>query len=293
MLKDVSDWEHIGYGGKSTLQKEELKSPEGLKYIIKYPRKFEVGVSWEDITELIAAKVGSILGLEMMKVEIVTRNDERGCLLRNFVDDLQAKMHEEGGVLLESLADGYNELQESDSRNINLIEEGFNMLTQFDYWGTIKDSFIDMLLFDILIGNQDRHPYNWQILYFDSGYKFSPIYDNGASLGFRFEDEQLLENVTNIAKLDKYIRDTRVKAGMFERKKVKATDLIQYIQVNFPDELQNSVSKLIDFDTKQYQEFVQSLDLLSKAQKDWLQLVIPYRRERILDWIGKEEGNHE
>lgn len=293
MLKDVSDWEHIGYGGKSTLQKEELKSPEGLKYIIKYPRKFEVGVSWEDITELIAAKVGSILGLEMMKVEIVTRNDERGCLLRNFVDDLQAKMHEEGGVLLESLADGYNELQESDSRNINLIEEGFNMLTQFDYWGTIKDSFIDMLLFDILIGNQDRHPYNWQILYFDSGYRFSPIYDNGASLGFRFEDEQLLENVTNIAKLDKYIRDTRVKAGMFERKKVKATDLIQYIQVNFPDELQNSVSKLIDFDTKQYQEFVQSLDLLSKAQKDWLQLVIPYRRERILDWIGKEEGNHE
>lgn len=293
MLKDVSDWEHIGYGGKSTLQKEELKSPEGLKYIIKYPRKFEVGVSWEDITELIAAKVGSILGLEMMKVEIVTRNDERGCLLRNFVDDLQAKMHEEGGVLLESLADGYNELQESDSRNINLIEEGFNMLTQFDYWGTIKDSFIDMLLFDILIGNQDRHPYNWQILYFDSGYRFSPIYDNGASLGFRFEDEQLLENVSNIAKLDKYIRDTRVKAGMFERKKVKAMDLIQYIQVNFPDELQNSVSKLIDFDTKQYQEFVQSLDLLSKAQKDWLQLVIPYRRERILDWIGKEEGNHE
>lgn len=293
MLKDVSDWEHIGYGGKSTLQKEELKSPEGLKYIIKYPRKFEVGVSWEDITELIAAKVGSILGLEMMKVEIVTRNDERGCLLRNFVDDLQAKMHEEGGVLLESLADGYNELQESDSRNINLIEEGFNMLTQFDYWGTIKDSFIDMLLFDILIGNQDRHPYNWQILYFDSGYRFLPIYDNGAPLGFRFEDEQLLENVSNIAKLDKYIRDTRVKAGMFERKKVKAMDLIQYIQVNFPDELQNSVSKLIDFDTKQYQEFVQSLDLLSKAQKDWLQLVIPYRRERILDWIGKEEGNHE
>lgn len=293
MLRDVSHWEHIGYGGKSTLQKEELKSPEGLKYIIKYPRKFEQGVSWEDITELIAAKVGSILGLEMMKVEIVTRDDERGCLLRNFVDELQAKMHEEGGVLLESMTDDYNELQESNSKDINLIEEGFNMLTQFDYWETIKDSFIDMLLFDILIGNQDRHPYNWQILYFDSGYRFSPIYDNGASLGFRFEDEKLLEKISNVTKLDRYIRRTRVKAGMFERKNVKAMDLIQYLRINFPDELQNSVRKLKAFDIERYQKFIRSLQLLSEIQKDWLQLIIPYRREKILEWIEKEEGNHE
>lgn len=43
------------------------------------------------------------------------------------------------------------------------------MLTQFEYWESIKEVFLDMLLFDILIGNQDRHPFNWQILYFDSG----------------------------------------------------------------------------------------------------------------------------
>ena len=47
-MRDVSDWEHIGYGGKSTLEKEELKSPDELKYLIKYPRKVNVGVSWED-----------------------------------------------------------------------------------------------------------------------------------------------------------------------------------------------------------------------------------------------------
>lgn len=293
MLRDISDWEHIGYGGKSTLEKEELKSPEGLKYIIKYPRKFKVGVSWEDITELIAAKVGSIFGLEMMKVEIVTRNNERGCLLRNFVDEYHAIMHEEGGVLLDSLAEGYNELQKSNSKNKELIHEGFIMLTKFDYWSQIKDTYIAMLIFDILIGNQDRHPYNWKILYFDTGYRFSPIYDNGASLGFRFEDEQLREMVSNSTKLDRYVRKTRVKAGMFERKHVKAKDLLGYIQVHFPNELQNSLRRLRNFDLVQYKQFIQSLDLLSEAQKDWLQLIIPYRRKKILEWIEKEADHHE
>lgn len=149
-----------------------------------------------------------------------------------------------------------------------------------------------MLIFDILIGNQDRHPYNWQILYFKTGYRFSPIYDNGASLGFRFEDEQLHEMVSNNVKLDRYVRKTRVKARVFERKNVKARDLLEYIHANFPNELQNSVRKLESFDLVQYKQTIQSLDLLSEAQKDWLQLIIPYRREKILEWIEEEE-NHE
>lgn len=290
MLRDISDWEHIGYGGKSTLEKEELKSPNDLKYIIKYPRQ---GYSWEDVTELIAAKIGSILELEMMKVEIVTRNNKRGCLLRNFVDEYDAKMHEEGGVLLESLADGYNELQQSDLRNKDLINEGFEMLTRFDYWDTIKDVYVDMLIFDILIGNQDRHPYNWLILYFETGYNFSPIYDNGASLGFRFHDEYLREMISDPVKLDRYVRKARVKAGLFEKKHVKARDLLEYIQVNLPVEFQNSIRKLKNFNLAQYSQFIQQLDLLSEAQKDWLQLIIPYRREKILEWSGEEESTHE
>ena len=44
MLRDVSDWERIGYGRKSTLEKEELISPEKIHYLIKYPRQFKEGV---------------------------------------------------------------------------------------------------------------------------------------------------------------------------------------------------------------------------------------------------------
>ncbi|PWA09678.1 hypothetical protein DCC39_12595 [Pueribacillus theae] len=288
MLKDVSDWEHIGYGGKSTLEKEELKSPNQLKYLIKYPRKVKVGVSWEDITEFVAAQIGTIFGLEMMKVEIVIRNGRRGCLLRNFVDEFGAKMYEEGGVLLTSLVEGYNELQESRLKNIDLIDAGFQMISKLEYWATIKEQFLNMLVFDILIGNQDRHPFNWLILYFDTEVKFSPIYDNGASLGFRFEDEKLMEMVSDVAKLNKYVRNTKVKAGLFERKYVKARDLLAYIQIHYSNELANSVKRLKNFDLDRYKQFIQSLELLSEVQKNWLKLIVPYRREKILEWIQKE-----
>jgi len=293
MLKDVSSWQHIGHGGKSTLEKEELKSPDGLKYIIKYPRKSTLGLYWEDITEFIAANIGSIMDLEMMSVEIVTRNDKRGCLLRNFVDEFKAKAHEEGGALLPNLVKGYDQLQESPLKNIELIEAGFQVITQADFWKTIKRQFIDMLVYDVLIGNQDRHPFNWSILYFDTEIKFSPIYDNGASLGFNFNEDKLFEMNASVTKLNKYVRNTRMRAGLFERKKIKAKDLLAYLQNHYPKELDRSIQKVEDFDIEEYKQFIKSLDLLSGAQREWLQLIIPVRREKILEWIQKEEENHE
>ena len=52
-------------------------SPDGKKFLIKYPRDVKVGVTWEDITELIAAEIGEIFGMKSMDVEIVTRNGRR------------------------------------------------------------------------------------------------------------------------------------------------------------------------------------------------------------------------
>lgn len=293
MLKDISSWVHTGHGGKSTLEKEELKSPDGLKYIIKYPRDSSQGLYWEDITEFIAAKIGALMDLEMMSVEIVTRDGKRGCLLRNFSAEYGAKMSEEGGALLPGLVEGYNELQNSSLKNMELIEAGFQMIMKLELWETIKEQFIDMLVFDILIGNQDRHPFNWLILYFDTEFKFSPIYDNGASLGFNFNDEKLKEKNSSVTKLNKYVRSTRVKSGLFERENVKAKDLLAYIQTHYPNELNKSIIKIENFDLEKYNGFIQSIEVLSDEQREWLQLIIPARREKILEWIQKEEEDHE
>lgn len=181
-----------------------------------------------------------------------------------------------------------SKLQESSLKGMELIDAGFKIMREFTYWKAIKSEFIDMQLFDILIGNQDRHPFNWKLLFLETGAKFSPIYDNGASLGFRFDDEKLMQMVSNPQEMNKYTEKTKVKAGIFEKKKVKAKDLLTYISRNFTDEFHQSIQKLIEFDLIRYSDFIQSLDnILSEAQKDWLLSIVPFRRKKILEWIGR------
>lgn len=84
-MKDVSNWEITGFGENSTLEKLELLSPENNHYIIKFPREFDGNrTNWEDVNEIIAAKVAEMLGMKAVDAEIACYNERRGCLMKHF-----------------------------------------------------------------------------------------------------------------------------------------------------------------------------------------------------------------
>lgn len=293
-LKDVSNWNFYGYGVDSTLEKKELLSPEiysnepegHRRYIIKFPRKFEIGVSWEDITEYIASFIGRLMKMKMMEVEIVIRDGRRGALFKNFVPYKGQFL--EGGTILSEHND-YNIVNSSESKGEQLINLGFNMIEKLDFWIEISYEFITMIYFDILIGNQDRHPYNWMMVYHEKGdRKFSPIYDNGASLGFRFDDGKLGNYLTNKTQLEKYIKNTKVKAGLFEKKQVKINDLIRIMKHRYRTQSDEVIVKLQRFDFMKYNDFIDNQSILSEVQKEWLKLIIIHRRNYILKLYEEE-----
>ena len=51
--------------------------------------------------------------------------------------------------------------------------------------------FIKIMIFDALVGEQDRHEENWGISYIDNHYYMSPLYDNGCSLLKDFKNEDI------------------------------------------------------------------------------------------------------
>lgn len=88
---------------------------------------------------------------------------------------------------------------------------------------------------------------------------------------------------------NKYTKNTRVKAGLFERKQVKAKDILMYIVSEYPQESNESINRLVNFDLDRYNHFICSLEILSEAQRTWLLNIIPFRRKKILEWVGREE----
>ncbi|WP_368985882.1 hypothetical protein NST54_17715 [Caldifermentibacillus hisashii] len=148
-MRDISNWLFIGHGEKSTLQKEELLSPDNIPYIMKYPRPFSNNrVNWEDVNEVIAAEIGKLLGIKTVKAEVAYRNSQRGCLMLNFLYQYQADHGEPGGPLLESELRGkYYYLQNSELSSEELINLSFSMIESSTFFLRIKKEFILMNIF--------------------------------------------------------------------------------------------------------------------------------------------------
>lgn len=105
------------------------------------------------------------------------------------------------------------------------------------------------------------------LFYRNGNINFSPMYDNGASLGWRFTDEKLTSMMNNQS-MNKYTKNTKVKAGIFEKKSVKGKDLLLYIKQNFPTEFEDSIKRIITFDNDRYSLCIHSQkNYLSKPQK--------------------------
>lgn len=297
MLRNVSDWAFEHYGEKSTLSKEELSSPEGTRYLIKYPRQFKDRVNWEDVNEIIAAKIAMLLKIKTVQAEIAYRHGKRGCLMLHFIKQYEADHGEPGASLLVmELEQSYTSLQNSLSDSATLTHECFTFIQNFSTFSTIKQEFINMMqVFDILIGNQDRHPYNWQMLFKKGIPFFGPLYDNGASLGWQLDDKQLMELNEFEPKMNRYFKNTKVKAGLLEdtQAPLKAKDVILVCKKLYSKEIAKALVLLEEMNLEEYNQFIDNMPLISKVRKEFLKKFIAFRRNKLMDLIRREEALNE
>lgn len=284
---DVSSWPITGYGENSTLEKFELISPDNIPYVIKFAREFENDrTNWEDLNEVIASIIAKMLGLEAVDAQMVYHKGRRACLMKHFGFQKNADSRETIASLLESSAgESYNNIWQSSLPNQERFSHLIGFFENFKYYSLLKSYYVNMNLYDALIGNQDRHGHNWQLLYRGGQVFPSPLYDNGASLGWQLNDDKLLELINDEEKMGRFFSKTLTKVGLDNKEtpKIKIVTLIHYFSKHYPEEVCEFKNKLIAFDLSAFRCYCDNLPYISETRKKFLVEFIAYRRKKLLE----------
>lgn len=241
-IYDISDWDGKEWEStKGTRTKMVYERPDGRCYFFKESYK---NYPWEFWSEVIASKVGNAINARVANYDIAyLENENVGFLagsLSEFVHDNKSEELMHGIDLLIGEKPDFDRLRGKD-HSFQLIESTLNGLPVFR--GYIEN-IIEAIIFDALIGNRDRHQENWAVIVSISkleklskypkflrkyviiigviwwflwnyllgikinslvGFRFSPLYDNGSSLGREILEENIDDLLSDDSgKLNRY-----------------------------------------------------------------------------------------
>jgi len=290
--KDIIRFYEYGKASKRNYKKWPI-------YIAKLGHKY---YPTESITEQLITDIGLTYGFDMASSKICFIGGQIRFLSLYFLNNKKDE-------LLHG-ADLYAGFLNNDRQFIDDIEE--NKMTQ-DFF-TIKftkevlDDFFDengkqifinfmrMLFFDGLVGNNDRHMYNWGIVRDIFGKDiavFSKIYDTARGLLWNRTEEQLdkIINNNNINSfVKKYCENSKPKIGIENMKVVNHFELIErykehykadnFIYSIFANEMLENVINMID---KKYSK------LLSKNRRIMIIEILKFRFNKIKEILDYEK----
>ena len=137
------------------------------------------------------------------------------------------------------------------------------------------------MVFDALVGEQDRHEENWGIERKGNEYKISPLYDNGCNLLREFKDLTFADKFySNQKDFDAYIK--RSKTLIYKEDHIhqyKHFELIEYLNQNYHNQIQNEIENLNKLTDNNIDKIVNMIpdQLLTIIHKEY---IINYLKKR-------------
>lgn len=176
----------------------------------------KVGVKWypnESITEHLLTRLGQLLGVAVTPSRLMWVQGQLRFLSRYFLRKGESLIHG-AEIFAEHLADRefIERVEEAkQSRNVftfQVVQESIRSLFP-DQSNQIMQDFVQLLAFDAIVGNNDRHFYNWGVITHLEGRRpprLAPIYDTARAL-FWNVPEFKLEQIERQKQLGAYIHN--------------------------------------------------------------------------------------
>jgi hypothetical protein len=162
---DATEWPELKwYSSGGTRAKRVLQAPDNKEFYFKCSEKKQAKAGkpekyykYEFWSEIIAYQVGNFLGLDILRYDVGLNKGEVGCISPLMIKPDKEQLLEVGRFMT---VKNENFLPHE---NRSRVEYTFQLLKQtlitFDlmkYWNI----FLQTLLFDVIIGNTDRHQEN-------------------------------------------------------------------------------------------------------------------------------------
>ncbi|WP_083412266.1 HipA domain-containing protein [Exiguobacterium sp. KRL4] len=276
MIKDITHWKvNDELMASGTREKYWVICPNTREnYLFKLPKE-NTGEIW---AEKIAAEIGKSIGLNMMTVEIAIYNNQTGLLLRNF----SSKTNEffDGGDLIKR---NIIDFQINDLTDYTL-DNVMNAIAPF----RLEQGILSTLVFDALIANQDRHCENWGIIFESSDdIKMSPIFDNGASLGYSNSVDQIDKMLRDSRMFEAFTNRSKSIIGLPEKKRPKLREFLLELKKNYPEFIKSELKRIERLNPVAVENILETIPetVMSNTYKKWVFRLLFYRKTWIFDLL--------
>ncbi len=225
----------------------------------------KVGQKWypsESITEYALNQIGERIGLTMASSRLMYVRGQLRFLSLNFRKHDEILDH--GAQILAGYLgdDEFVEFVEAKGESRNLFTFQVVMASLKQLYEKESDelilSFVRLLAFDAMIGNNDRHMYNWGVLRnVKTGQtRFAPIFDTARALHWNKSDkaiDEIISRPNSQPALSKYVSESKPKTGWDGVPEIGHIELIQLMLNDFPeyDETIRLVLNIENFDIAQ------------------------------------------
>lgn len=208
-----------------------------IKYIAK------TGHKWypiESITEHLLNRLGTCFGLKMAQSRLAIISGQLRFLSRYFLNKREMQLVHGAEIIAGYLNDSTSFVDEVDANRMSkdlftfqFIEEAVSAAF-YHQKDTILRELVKLVLFDALVGNNDRHFYNWGVI---TSIKntfqpyFSPVYDTARGLFWNISEEGLLQRSHHNAEqfIKKYCNNSTPKIGWEGEPNINHFNLVEVI----------------------------------------------------------------
>ena len=248
----------------------------GQRYIMKYQRNSEVGMTFSHVSEYLGSHVFELLNIPVQDTYLGTYNGKNIVLLKHFCKD--------GEILVHFNAIGESSLEEDKEMYQYSYDDIQRMLNDNKKSTNVQetvDRFWDMFIVDALNGNFDRHGGNWAFIKKDNKYKIAPVYDNGSSMYPKLNTDEkikaVLESVEEINERIFKFPTSHVKINGRKSSYYEVINSLNFEECNkallriFPRINFNDIDKLID-----------SIECINDLRKQFYKRMYRERYDKIL-----------